>query len=229
MYSKKSNRLKKLYGKGLPEDLISLAKGKLSSKPRFEGENHATQIATDGSVKLGEYIGPGTKIIERVKLLNEGNQSVKPVSITDSVALIHDIDYQLAQDSKTKQEQLRKVRQADLDMLKRLKMIKNKKLDKSANILLGEKGIGAKVGIEKKGKTAGTIAGLLTGGPAGAMVGRFLGSKAEGKFKEIAGPLLSLDSNTKNNLLNQKSKTINNLENIGVGSGLLKKIKNNEL
>lgn len=214
-------------GSGLAKDTLRLAKAKATMKPRFEGEAHAPQITPDGSIKPGEYIGPGTQIIQRAKLLSQGNKDVQPVSIVDKVAEIHDIDYQLASDSKTKEEQLKKVRQADLDMLKRLKQIKKKKLDKKANILLGEKGIGAKVGIEKQGKSLGTALGFTMGGPAGALIGRLVGKKGQNKLKDIAGPLTNMDSSTINLLNSTKQKAIQDLGYIGVGSGYLKKLKNN--
>ena len=224
MYQRKDRRLFK--GAGLASDLGRIAKAKLTMKPRFEGEAHAPQIASDGQLRLGEYIGPGTNILKRVMLLEQKNKDVEPVSIVDKVAEIHDIDYQLASDSKTKDEQLKKVRQADLDMLKRLKMIKKKKLDKKANILLGEKGIGAKVQIEKQGKTAGTLAGLALGGPVGALLGRIAGKKGQSTLKDIAGPLTSMSDMEKSQLSNAKSKASSELQNIGVGSGLLKKLQN---
>jgi len=141
-------------GDGLIEDLTKMVISKAQSKPRFPGENHATQILPDGTVRLGEYIGPGTQIEKRIGLLNAGNTEVRPITKTDETSLIHDIDYSLAQNSKSKAEQLARVRKADEDMLRRLKQIKKKKLDNPANILAGEKGIGSKVLIEKRGKTA---------------------------------------------------------------------------
>jgi hypothetical protein len=214
-------------GSGLAKDTLRLAKAKATMKPRFPGEAHAPQITPDGSIKPGEYIGPGTQIIKRAKLLSQGDKAVQPVSVVDKVAEIHDIDYQLASDSKTKAEQLQKVRQADLNMLKRLKQIKKKKLDKKANILLGEKGIGAKVGIEKQGKSLGTALGFAMGGPAGALIGRLVGKKGQNKLKDIAGPLEQMDLPTKNLLNSTKQKAIQDLQYMGVGSGYLNKLKNN--
>ena len=225
---KKKQVRRRNYGGGLPTDLARMAKYQIGKKPRFPGENHAPQITSDNQLRIGEYIGPGTNIIRRTQLLAQGNKEVEPVSIVDKVAEIHDIDYQLASDSKTKQEQLAKVRKADLDMLKRLKAIKKKKLDKKANILLGEKGIGAKVGIEKQGKTLGTALGMAFAGPVGALVGRLVGKKGQSKLKDIAGPLETLDLQTKNTLLKAKQKANQELENFGVGAGLLKKMRNGE-
>jgi hypothetical protein len=215
-------------GSGWKKDLVKIAKAKLSMKPRFKGEAHSPLVEPSGKLRLGEYIGPGTNILKRVALLEQGNRDVKPVTIVDKVAEIHDIDYQLASDSKTKKEQLAKVRKADLDMLKRLKVIKKKKLDKKANILLGEKGIGAKVGIEKQGKSVGTAVGFALGGPAGALVGRLIGKKGQNKLKDIAGPLTNMTQTQKNQLQNAKSQANQELENSGVGAGLLKKIKNGD-
>jgi len=212
-------------GSGLAGDTLRLAKAKATMKPRFEGEAHAPQITPDNSILPGEYIGPGTNILKRAKLLSEGDKSVEPVSIVDKVAEIHDIDYQLASNSKTKAEQLAKVRKADLDMLARLKKIKKKKLDKKANILLGEKGIGAKVGIEKQGKTLGTALGFLAGGPAASLIGRMVGKVGQNKLKDIAGPLEVMDLPTSNLLNSTKQKAIQELNYIGVGSGYLKKYK----
>jgi hypothetical protein len=218
------HRNQNMRGSGWKRDLARIAKAKLSMKPRFKGEAHSPIVDPQGQLRLGEYIGPGTQILKRVQLLEQGNRDVKPVSIVDQVAEIHDIDYQLASDSKTKKEQLAKVRKADLDMLKRLKKIKKKKLDKKANIILGEKGIGAKVGIEKQGKSVGTAVGFALGGPAGALVGRLLGSKGQSKLKDIAGPLTNMTLTQKKQLKSAKSKANQDLENFGVGAGLLQKI-----
>lgn len=222
------HRHQNIRGSGLAKDLAKIAKAKMSMKPRFEGEAHSPLILKDGKLRLGEYIGPGTNILKRVELLERGMKEVEPVSIVDKVAEIHDIDYQLASDSKTKEEQLAKVRKADLDMLKRLKAIKKNKLDKKANILLGEKGIGAKVGIENQGKTIGTALGFAMGGPAGALLGRFAGKKSQKVLQDIAGPLTNITLTEKNQLSNAKNKASQELENLGVGAGLLKKIKNGE-
>lgn len=213
-------------GNGLAEDLSKLALGKVRSTPRFKGENHSTQIMPDGSVRLSEYMGPGTEIEKRVEMLLSGNTEVRPITKSDEVSMIHDIDYSLAQLSKTKAEQLAKVRQADLAMLKRLKKIKAKKLDSPANILMGKAGIGSKVQIEKKGKTGATLAGLAMGGPAGALVGRILGSKAKSKFQDIAGPLVVRSPTETSNLLRAKQGMVKTLESQGVGSGLLEQMKN---
>ena len=212
-------------GDGLVEDLSKMAITKARSSPRFPGENHATQILPDGSVRLGEYIGPGTNIEKRIGMLNAGNTDVRPITRTDEVSMIHDIDYSLAQNSKSKAEQLAKVRKADQNMLRRLRQIKQKKLDNPANILLGEKGIGSKVQIEKRGKTAGTVSGLLMGGPAGALVGRLIGSKAKSTLEGIAGPLVNRSESESNALMTAKQNIKSNLERSGVGSGLLEKMK----
>lgn len=209
-----------IHGSGLASDIARITSAKVSMPPRFEGENHAPQITPDDKVKLGEYIGPGTQIIKRAEL------GIAPVSIVDKVAEIHDIDYQLASDSTTKEEQLKKIRQADLDMLKRLKKIKDRKLDKPANILIGEKAISAKVNIEKHGKNIGTAVGLAVGGPVGAVVGRMIGKKGKQKLEDIPGPFEKLDPNTKRLLITTKQKAESDLDYQGVGSGFLKKYKN---
>jgi len=212
-------------GNGLSEDLAKMTIYKAKSSPRFQGENHAPQMMPDGSIKLGEYIGPGTQIEKRIGLLNSGNTEVRPVSKTDLVSMIHDCDYGLAQNAKNKEEQLKLVRQADEKMLKRLKQIKAKKMDNPANIFLGEAGIGSKVQIEKKGKTAGTIAGLALAGPAGALIGRLVGTKAKSTFEGIAGPLIKRPEAETNSLLLAKTNAERSLESQGVGSGLLQKLK----
>ena len=216
---------KRKRGGAMGSDLAKLSMYKARSSPRFQGENHAPQILSDGSIKLGEYIGPGTEIEKRIGLLNAGNTEVRPVTRTDEVSMIHDIDYGLAQNATSKEEQLALVRKADLDMLRRLKTIKARKLDNPANILLGEAGIGSKVQIEKKGKTAGTIAGLALGGPAGALIGRLIGTKAKSTFQGIAGPLIQRPEAETNSLLLAKTNAQRNLESQGVGSGFLNQMK----
>ena len=213
-------------GNGLAEDLAKLAIAKTKSTPRFEGERHMSQIMPDGSVKQAEYMGPRTQIEKRVSMLLNGNTEVRPITMSDGVSMIHDIDYSLAQLSKTKEEQLARVREADLAMLKRLKKIKAKKLDTPANILLGEAGIGSKVQIEKKGKIGATLAGLTIGGPVGALVGHAIGSKAKTKMQDIAGPLVIRTPSEVSKLLKAKNGMSGALESSGVGSGLLAQMQN---
>ncbi len=150
---------------------------------RYKGENHVPLIV-NGKIIRGEYTGPKTWILERAKL------NIKPLTVVDIVSAIHDCDYWLAQLAPTKEEQLKRVRLADKEMLGRLELTKEFKLDNFLNIKAGKIGIGTKVKIEKKGKILGSLVGLATAGPLGAVAGYLAGKKGKNKLEAIAGPLV---------------------------------------
>ncbi len=93
---------------------------------RYQGENHVPLIV-NGKIIRGEYAGPQTWILERAKL------NIKPLNMVDLISAIHDCDYYLAQLANTKEEQRRKVSQADRDMVKRLNKVIVKGLDNPIN------------------------------------------------------------------------------------------------
>jgi len=103
----------------------------------FEGEKHSPLIV-NGKPRVASYVGPGTQIVKRLK------RGDKPITETDAVAQLHDINYALAQD-------LNDVRNADIRMIEKLKQIEKNKGDSKVNILVGKKGIETKVYLENKG------------------------------------------------------------------------------
>lgn len=107
------------------------------SVPLFEGEQHIPLIV-NGKMRVASFVGPGTQIVKRIK------RGDKPLTETDAVAELHDINYTLASN-------LDDVRNADIRMINKLKEIEQKKLDNKLNILAGKKGIETKVYLEDKG------------------------------------------------------------------------------
>jgi len=63
------------------------------------------------------------------------------------------------------------------------------------------------------------------GGPAGALVGRLIGSKAKSTLEGIAGPLVNRSESETNALLKAKKDMTQQLQSQGVGSGLLEKMR----
>jgi hypothetical protein len=120
----------------------------------FPGEKHGILKLPNGKFGVGNFIGPGTEIVKRLK---RGDLGRTPA---DTTAMRHDLDYFLAQLAKTKKEQARLVREADKRMVATLKKIKRKKLDSPYNIALGMKLIqlkmaGEDIGAIEKGSFGG--------------------------------------------------------------------------
>lgn len=86
----------------------------------FQGETHALLKKPEGGMRLANFAGPGTKIIERLK---RGDQPISPV---DQTAEAHDIRYTLARTS-------RDVRAADQKLLDRIAEMKKKNIDSPFN------------------------------------------------------------------------------------------------
>lgn len=95
-------------------------------------------LIVNGKPRVASYVGPGTQIVKRLR------RGDKPITETDAVAQLHDINYALAQD-------LNDVRNADIRMIEKLKQIEKNKGDSKVNILVGKKGIETKVYLENKG------------------------------------------------------------------------------
>ena len=116
---------------------------------RYSEEQHVPQMTKNG-LKTGSYIGPKTRLLTRLQSKNPAINL--PISETDKISQLHDIEYTLAKD-------VNMVREADLNMLKRLKKVEDKKLDYKVNIFAGKNGIRAKlagetIGILQKGSFA---------------------------------------------------------------------------
>ena len=125
-------------GDGIYDKIVNLLpSSSTNSYPLFEGEKHSPLIV-NGKPRVASYVGPGTQIVKRLR------RGDKPLTETDAVAQLHDINYALAQN-------LDDVRNADIRMIEKLKQIEQNKGDSKVNILIGKKGIETKVYLEDKG------------------------------------------------------------------------------
>lgn len=102
----------------------------------FPGETHAVLRLSNGKYGQANYMGPGTRIIERVK------RNDPPRTAADRVAQAHDIEYTLNPSDS---------RGADQRMIQRLKSMKSSGADNAFNITLGQRVIEAKMAAEKAG------------------------------------------------------------------------------
>ena len=126
-----------------------------SQSPGFPGEKHGILNRGDGTYVGANWLGPGTNVRKR---LERGDGGVTPV---DTLAMKHDVAYRKAQGAKSKAEQLRMIRKADLDMIAGLKKIISLGADNPMNIKQAQLII-AKLGAEKAGLIAkGSFGGEL--------------------------------------------------------------------
>lgn len=104
-----------------------------------KGERHGL-IKVRGKIipERASYMGPGTKIIERLKAGCLGK------SVTDSISKAHDIRYGLAENST-------QTRYADERMVAALKKARDNGTDNWFNIAQGLYGIGTKIRLEEAG------------------------------------------------------------------------------
>ena len=102
-----------------------------------DGEIHAPQWTKDG-LKFGSYIGPGTSLQHNLKT------GKMPVSKTDTVSQMHDIQYGLATNPA-------EVRAADHRMLNSLDRLAKNKSDYRFNIGIGKMPIRLKMFAEDMG------------------------------------------------------------------------------
>lgn len=137
------NRYRKYYdhhynGSGLIGDAKRLYDA-FNINQKYKGERHAP-LLVDDKIIIANYEGPGTQIIKRLQ------DDDKPITFSDQVSKLHDIQYAIAQSSNNKKEQLRRVRIADLMMIDQLK--RGAHLDNPINIELAKNAISSKVLIE---------------------------------------------------------------------------------
>jgi hypothetical protein len=109
-----------------------------SKNELFEGERHAPLILPDGSVEFGNWIGPGTQVIKRLR------RGDKPKTATDRIAMRHDLDYTIARNVDD-------IRRADQRMIESLNRLQAENGDHPLNIFAGKKAIESKVYLEDKG------------------------------------------------------------------------------
>ena len=69
-------------------DIFALFRSTVRDPATYKGEMHIGQILPDGSVQKGNFIGPGTNILERL--------DVPGITLVDQVAKEHDLAYLLA-------------------------------------------------------------------------------------------------------------------------------------
>ena len=105
-----------------------------NAAPLFQGENHAV-LLVNGRPANANFMGPGTRIVERIK------RGDNPRTLSDKVAQTHDLRYQLGVPE----------READERMLSKLAQIKATSGDNPLNILAGELPIKGKIAAENRG------------------------------------------------------------------------------
>ncbi len=87
-------------------------RGKQKEPALFEGENHGVLWVPGRGFERANYMGPGTKVLERLKRGDRGKTAI------DEISTLHDIDYTLASgSSNTEQEQVQMARDADNRMI----------------------------------------------------------------------------------------------------------------
>ena len=115
-----------------------------TARKGYAGEKHAILKLKNG-VGVANFMGPGTSVINRLNRNDPGRTK------SDTTAKMHDIQYALAQGSATKDEQIKRVREADERMIKNLNRISRDKTDSIYNIEQGRKLINAKMRLEDTG------------------------------------------------------------------------------
>lgn len=87
--------------------------GRKPKEPKlFEGERHGILYVPGKGMERANYMGPGTKIFER---LRRGDKGKTPI---DQISKLHDIDYTLASAAKDQQEHEKLGREADERMIR---------------------------------------------------------------------------------------------------------------
>ncbi len=143
-------------GTGLYSSFLNaIPSGDKTARKAYPGEKHVPLRLGTFRVGIANYVGPGTQVLKRLR------RGDPPRSAVDKTAQRHDIDYGLAQGSKTKSEQIKKIREADIRMVKKLDNIKKNKKDYNINVTMGKaiagKMIAEDVGIMKKGSFGGDL------------------------------------------------------------------------
>ena len=151
------DKASKLYESGVGKEIINMIPDSdETARKGFPGEKHAILALANGKYGVANYMGPGTQVVKRVE------RNDPPRTLSDKIAQRHDIDYTLASGMKSKDKQLKAVREADDRMINSLKRLESQKLDDRKNILLGKQIIKAKtiaedLGVLDKSKFAGDL------------------------------------------------------------------------
>jgi hypothetical protein len=136
-------------GRGVIDDVFNKIKGpeKDLTRPGFPGEHHMTMIDGPDKGYIARYMGPGTKIKERLK------RGDPPLNDVDAVAKAHDIAYSTAFEISNKQERQGAIVDADKIFLKNITRTK----DAPLTAALGKKLIQLKMVAERAGLLPPTI------------------------------------------------------------------------
>jgi len=120
----------------------------ISGDGLYPNERHALLKLSDGTFTRGNYIGPGTRVVQRVVYDHS-----EPKTEVDKVAMAHDIRYSFARNADD-------IRQADIKMINKVNDIDAKGQDSKWNISQA-KLIGAKIKLEDVGiMNKGSFGGL---------------------------------------------------------------------
>ena len=139
------SKVASFYSSQTAKDLINLLPDSDDTAAKgFAGEKHAILELANGKYGVGNFIGPGTQVIKRLRRGDKGRTKV------DTVSMRHDIDFAIAQGAKSKKEQLKLGRAADKRMINSLNRLEASGGDAKKNILMG-KAIKGKVLLEDAG------------------------------------------------------------------------------
>jgi len=108
---------------------------------KYEGENHVP-LWVDGRPRLPNYLGSGTNLFQRLA------DEEKGISFADTISKLHDINYTLAREAPSKQEQQRRIREADQLMVQQVLRAGERSLDNRLNLGLAKMGISTKMKLE---------------------------------------------------------------------------------
>lgn len=125
------------FGKWVQRFKNALPNSDSTGRPAFQGENHSLLVLPSGRPGIGNYIGPGTHVVERIR------RGDPPRTMTDKVAQAHDIRYTLA-------VSLDEIRYADEMMVYKLQQMSIAKQDSAFNIQIGMRLIQLKMHLEDK-------------------------------------------------------------------------------
>jgi len=151
------NLASRAYGSSIGKKAINmLPSSDDTARQGYAGEKHAILQLENGRYGVANYMGPGTEVIKRLE------RNDPPRTKSDRVAMRHDIDYALAQNASSREEQVKLIRQADNTMVNSLNRISKEKGDRKKNIFQGRRGIQAKMmaedsGVMNKGSYSGEL------------------------------------------------------------------------
>ena len=123
------------------KEYYDIAHDAFKGMQKYEGENHVP-LWVDGRPRLPNYLGAGTNLLQRLSNKENG------ISFADTISKLHDINYTLAQEAPSKQEQQRMIREADELMVQQVRRAGERSLDNRLNLGLAKMGISTKMKLE---------------------------------------------------------------------------------